>query len=162
MHRLRKGPTRKGDWPGASWLESSRPITTQERAFHLLGLHWAKGSACVIERAARSLVERQRADGGWSRRPRWAAMPTPPVRLCTPFTWQEMRASDPLYQRGVRYLLRPVPDGTWHVKTRSLPVQPYFDSGFPYGHDQWISAAGTRWAAMALAFTVEPQKISRR
>jgi hypothetical protein len=41
-------------------------------------------------------------------------------------------------------------------------VQPYFESGFPYGHDQWISVAGTSWAAMALSLTVEPQRISRR
>jgi hypothetical protein len=43
------------------------------------------------------------------------------------------------------------------VKTRSIWVQPYFDSGFPYGEDQWISAAGTGWATMALSLTVEPQ-----
>jgi hypothetical protein len=35
-------------------------------------------------------------------------------------------------------------------------VQPYFESGFPYGHDQWISAAGTSWATMALSLAVEP------
>jgi len=34
-------------------------------------------------------------------------------------------------------------------------VQPYFDSGFPYEHDQWISAAGTAWASMALSVTQE-------
>ncbi len=148
----------------ASWLESSRPITTQERAFHLLGLHWAKGSAGVIERAARSLVETQRADGGWSQLPTMGsdAYATGEALYALHLAGK-MRASDPVYQRGVRYLLRTqAPDGTWHVKTRSLPVQPYFDSGFPYGHDQWISAAGTGWAAMALALTVEPQKISRR
>jgi len=38
-----------------------------------------------------------------------------------------------------------------------LPFQPYFESGFPHGDDQWISAAATSWAAMALALTVEPQ-----
>jgi hypothetical protein len=31
-----------------------------------------------------------------------------------------------------------------------MPIQPYFESAFPYGHDQWISAAATNWAAMAL------------
>jgi hypothetical protein len=35
-----------------------------------------------------------------------------------------------------------------------MPVaEPYFDSGFPYGEDQWISAAGTAWATMALSVT---------
>jgi hypothetical protein len=43
-----------------------------------------------------------------------------------------------------------------------VPLQPYFDSGFPYAHDQWISAAGTSWASMALSLTVERPKMSRR
>ena len=28
---------------------------------------------------------------------------------------------------------------------------PYFESGYPYGHDQYISAAGAAWSIMALA-----------
>jgi hypothetical protein len=44
-------------------------------------------------------------------------------------------------------------DGSWHVKTRSFPFQPYFESGFPHGEDQWISAAATGYAATALIRT---------
>ena len=74
-----------------------------------------------------------------------------------------METSNAVYQKGVRYLLRTqAADGSWHVKTRALPLQPYFESGFPYGQDQWISAPGTSWASMALALSVEPQKLSRR
>jgi hypothetical protein len=70
--------------------------------------------------------------------------------------------SDAAYAKGIKYLLKTqAPDGSWHVKSRSIWVQPYFESGFPYGHDQWISAAGTSWAAMALAVTAEPQRISK-
>ena len=55
-------------------------------------------------------------------------------------------------QKGIDYLLRTqAADGTWHVESRSIWLQPYFESGFPYGHDQFISAAGTGWAVMALA-----------
>jgi hypothetical protein len=36
------------------------------------------------------------------------------------------------------------------VRTRALPLQPHFESGFPYGSDQFISAAATNWAARAL------------
>jgi len=43
-------------------------------------------------------------------------------------------------------------DGTWHVVTRAFAFQPYFESGFPYGHDQWISQAGTAMATIALTF----------
>jgi hypothetical protein len=38
------------------------------------------------------------------------------------------------------------------VQTHTHPLQPYFESGFPYGHHQWISAAGTSWASLALLF----------
>jgi hypothetical protein len=34
---------------------------------------------------------------------------------------------------------------------RAMKIQPYFESGFPYGHDQWISHAGTAWAVIALS-----------
>ena len=35
-------------------------------------------------------------------------------------------------------------------------------SGFPYGHDQWISAAGTSWAVMALSATVDAPNSATR
>jgi hypothetical protein len=59
---------------------------------------------------------------------------------------------DTAYQRGIRYLLKTqLEDGSWYVTSRSLPFQPYFESGFPHGRDQWISIAASNWAAMALA-----------
>ena len=57
------------------------------------------------------------------------------------------------YEKGVRYLLRTqLEDGTWFVRSRAFGFQPYFESGFPHGKDQFISAAATSWAAMALAY----------
>jgi hypothetical protein len=44
------------------------------------------------------------------------------------------------------------------VKTRSIWLQPYFESGFPYGRDQFISTAGTAWASMALATVNIPRE----
>jgi hypothetical protein len=41
--------------------------------------------------------------------------------------------------------------GSWYVQSRAIPLQPYFESDFPHGHDQWISAAPTSWATTALA-----------
>jgi squalene cyclase len=55
------------------------------------------------------------------------------------------------YRRGVDYLMRTQEkDGSWHVRSRAFGFQPYFESGFPHGHDQWISMAATAWSAMAL------------
>jgi hypothetical protein len=61
-------------------------------------------------------------------------------------------ASDAAYQRAVKFLLATQQeDGSWYVRTRAMAFQPYFDAGFPYSFDQWISAAGTSWATIALA-----------
>jgi hypothetical protein len=43
------------------------------------------------------------------------------------------------------------PDGSWYVRSRAPKLQPYFQSAFPYDHDQWISTAATAMAVMALA-----------
>ena len=42
-------------------------------------------------------------------------------------------------------------DGSWRIKSRAVKFQPYFQSGFPYDHDQWISTSGSAWATAALA-----------
>jgi N-acyl-D-amino-acid deacylase len=64
-------------------------------------------------------------------------------------------AGSAAFIQGVKYLLgTQKADGSWHVAGRALPVQPLFESGFPYGRDQWISAAGTSWAAMGLSLAI--------
>ena len=61
-------------------------------------------------------------------------------------------AAAPQYQQGVRFLLNSqFEDGSWFVRSRSIPFQPYFESGFPYGKDQFISMAASSWALTALA-----------
>ncbi len=146
------------------WLLESQPDSTQERAFHLLGLGWGKASREALEKSANGLISKQRADGGWSQLP---AMDSDAYAtgeaLYALHLGGGVAVSHPAYLRGMEYLLKTqAKDGSWHVKTRSLPVQPYFESGFPYGHDQWISSAGTSWAAMALTLAVEPVRVSRR
>src|SRR5262249_59299485 len=64
--------------------------------------------------------------------------------------------ADAAYQRGIRFLLNTqLEDGSWHVKSRAIPIQPYFESDFPHGHDQCISAAATSSVTMALAPAAE-------
>jgi hypothetical protein len=44
-------------------------------------------------------------------------------------------------------------------------VQPHIDSGYPFGLNQWISAAGASWASMSIAYTLPeaaPVQSSRR
>ena len=49
-----------------------------------------------------------------------------------------------------------------HVKTRAIWFQPHFESGFPYGKDQFISTAGTAWATLALSLAADTPKQTRR
>ena len=61
-------------------------------------------------------------------------------------------ADDPAMKRGTAYLLSTQrADGSWFVASRSPKFQPYFEGGFPYGQNQWISSMATGWATAALA-----------
>jgi ankyrin repeat protein len=153
-----KADTEKSLARAAAWLESAMPANTQDRAFHLLGLAWAGASPSSIAAARKAVAASQRADGGWSQLPTMGsdAYATGQALYALNAAGR-MPVGDPVYAKGVKYLLTTqAPDGSWHVKSRSIWLQPYFESGFPYGHDQWISAAGTSWAAMALSLTVAP------
>jgi N-acyl-D-amino-acid deacylase len=62
-----------------------------------------------------------------------------------------LAATSAAYQRGVTYLLRTqLPDGTWFMQTRAFGFQPPVDTGFPHGANQFIAAAATSWAVIAL------------
>lgn len=142
------------------WLERTKPLTQEDRAMRLLGLAWAKADAKIVDQAAADLAAAQRADGGWSQ--------LADIEADAYATGQAMYALDqagPAYQQRYKqaidrasvYLLRTqLADGTWLVRTRANPVQVLKESGFPHGRDQWISAAGTAWAATALALTQPP------
>jgi len=148
----------------ASWLEANRAANTQDMSFRLLGLGWANASAAAIVAAAKDLTAAQRADGGWNQLATMGsdAYATGEALYALNLGGNVATAS-PVYQRGVKYLLKTqAPDGSWHVASRSIWLQPYFESGFPYGHNQWISAAGTSWATMALSLAMEPQRLSRK
>jgi hypothetical protein len=62
-----------------------------------------------------------------------------------------LRPGDPVVRRGVDFLLRTqLADGSWFVARRAIPLQPYTDSGFPHGRDQFVSASATQLATQAL------------
>jgi hypothetical protein len=134
------------------WLRTAVPRGTEDRVFQLLGLVWSKAEGDVIRNAAASLLAIQRADGGWAQLPTLGpdAYSTGQA-LYALHESGALSAKDPAYQKGVKYLLRTqCADGSWFVPTRSMPVQPYFESGFPHGGSQFISCAATCWATMAL------------
>jgi len=140
------------------WLEQAQAPDFTQMVYRYLGLGWAGGTPSELQSEISNLLALQRADGGWA----------PPAGLesdawATGLTLTALHDADRLvptdaaYRRGVEFLLRTqFEDGSWWVKSRTWPFQPHFDSGFPHGKDQWISASGTSLAVIALLNTLEP------
>jgi hypothetical protein len=141
------------------WLAVADPKTTEDLNMQLLGLKWAGTPSRDLKNGLRRLVRLQREDGGWGQ-----ALYLPTDAYATGeslYTLHELGA--PMSWRGTRYLLdTQAADGSWHVASRAAKIQPYFESGFPYGGDQWISSAATAWATMALSYSATPKQIARQ
>ncbi len=138
------------------WLEKTVAKDTEDRVFRLWALQRVGGAEKDVRAAAQALIEEQRSDGGWAQRDTMEsdayATGTALVAL---HKAAGLATSDPVYQRGVKYLLATQrEDGTWYVRSRSKPFQTYFESGFPYGKDQFISLAASSWATTALALAL--------
>jgi ankyrin repeat protein len=134
------------------WLLAVQPAETVDSAFQLLGLKWAGAAAEAIEKAARALLRQQRQDGGWAQLPTLSsdAYATGLV-LVALHEAGGLPGDAPAYRRGIDFLLKTqLADGSWYVQTRCFPALEFSSSGFPHGRSQFISAAATCWATMAL------------
>jgi squalene cyclase len=144
------------------WLVSVEAASAEERAMRLLGLVWTKASESTVKTAMQAIVRLQTPSGGWSQLSQLDADAYATGLSLFALHEAGMSVAHDVYRKGVRFLLSTqYPDGSWLVRTRSFPVQLYFESGFPYGRHQWISAAGTAWAARAIALTL-PDAASNR
>jgi len=134
------------------WLESARPKDTEDRVFRLFALKQASDSEESIRKAADELLATRRDDGGWSQLDGGTsdAYATGSA-LVALHVAGGLATESPTYRGGLRFLIdRQRDDGSWFVASRSKPFQPYFESGFPYGKDQFISMAASSWATTAL------------
>ena len=135
-----------------TWLINNKPDANEEKVFQLLGLIWSHGDKTIIEQQGKKLLAAQHSNGGWAQ---LDSLPTDAYA-----TGQSLYALNqagllavtaPAYQKGVDFLLRTqFADGSWKVTTRSYPFQSPVKGGFPHDKDQFISAAGSNWATMAL------------
>ena len=142
-----------------NWLETRQPIDHEDRVFRLLGLIWAEGSKTAREQAKRTLLETQRRDGGWAQMDYRSSDAYATGEALFALRLAGLPADSRAYRRGVRYLLKTqLVDGSWLVLTRSHPTQSYFESGFPHGEHQFISAAATNWATQALLLSLPDAK----
>ena len=143
------------------WLLELKPELPHDRSFQLLGLKWAGAEPKAIERVASEVRRLQRPDGGWAQ-----IRQLPSDAYATGVALYALRqagesSQSAVYRRGVRYLMASQRnDGSWYLPSRAPKLQPYFQSGFPYDHDQWISAAATAWSVAALSEAIEPPRKS--
>lgn len=136
----------------ATWLSNAEAATTEERSFKVLGLVWGNQSAAAIRRAADDLRALQSPAGGWSQESSLPADAYATGEALVALQASGVTTADPAVRKGIEFLVHSqLQDGSWFVQSRSVPIQAYFESGFPHGGDQWISAAATAWAVSALS-----------
>jgi hypothetical protein len=134
------------------WLIKTPGKEAEDRVFRLLGLKEARATEKEIAAAAWELLKTQRADGGWSQLDGGEsdAYATGSALYALHHAGG-LKVDTAAYKAGVAFLLKTqLPDGTWKVKSRSKPFQPYYESGFPHEKDQFISISASGWATAAL------------
>jgi hypothetical protein len=139
-----------------SWLASNQPRTMEDRNFQLLGLRWAGADSATLQPRATAILAMQRPDGGWAQTSELESDAYATGQTLYALAESGTSPKDAGFQKGVKFLLATQKaDGSWFVRSRAPKFQPYFESGFPYGHDQWISSMATGWAVAGLAESIE-------
>lgn len=140
-----------------TWLQTTPVKNSEDRASRLIGLKWAGATEEEKRNAIDEVRADQRPDGGWAQ--------LPDLHSDAYATGQALYAlhsagglpvTDSVYTSGVQFLLRTQDDdGSWFVNKRALPVNLFFDAGFPHGESQYSSFNGTCWATLALLETIK-------
>jgi ankyrin repeat protein len=138
------------------WLLSHKAGNTEERAYQIFGVSIVRKDPVLLDKWARELKATQQPDGGWASLDGRSSDAYATGEALWALHDAGVPSSDAAWQRGANYLLKTqAPDGSWHVASRLHPPAPvspaYFETGHPYGHDQFISTMGESWAVIALA-----------
>jgi ankyrin repeat protein len=141
------------------FLESRAARVTEERAYQLIGLKWAGADRSTLQRLARELKATQHPDGGWSSLEGRDSEVYSTGQALVALREAGVADIDRDWRRGIEFLLKTQqPDGSWRMTTRLNPPAPlsppYFDAGYPEGHNQFISMSGASWAVIALAYAL--------
>ena len=145
-----------------AWVLKNEPKDTEDRVFRLLSLKELGASADEIRKAREALLKTQHRDGSWGQLADLAGDAYATGSALVALRWAgDLATSDVVYRRGLWYLLRTqLADGSWRVRSRSRPFQPYYETGFPHGRDQFISTAASGWATTAIIEACEKKTAS--
>jgi hypothetical protein len=120
-----------------------------------MGLNFAGATTAERTKAIDELAALQRPNGGWAQLAHMEPHDYSTGEALVTLNDAGVPVTDARYQKGLRLLLQSQDDrGVWHVRTRmispALVSPPFVETGFPSGHDQFVSMDGTCWALMAL------------
>jgi Squalene-hopene cyclase C-terminal domain/Prenyltransferase and squalene oxidase repeat len=146
---------------GRLWLLANKPVSTEDKVFHLRGLVDAGTDAKLVETARDRLVIDQREDGAWAQLAHMSGDAYATATALVTLRRAGLATTNKAHQKGVQYLIdSQLDDGAWFVQTRSKPLQKFFDNGDRGGKSQFISFAATNWAVLALLDTL-PMVVDR-
>ena len=134
------------------WLIKTKADSTEDLVFRLLAMQAALVDKPQILRASRNLLEQQHDDGGWAQLTdlNSDAYATGSALFALHQTGG-LKSESATYQKGLKFLIDSQQnDGSWHVNSRSRPIQEFYESGFPHDKDQFISCSATAWATLVL------------
>ena len=123
-----------------------------------MGLAWSNAKPAAIAAAAKSLAATQRADGGWSQ---LASMGSDAYATGEALYALNAAGQDACRRSGLCQGCEVPPEyaGRRRILAREDAIHlgsALFRERVPLWHDQWISAAGTGWATIALSLTGDP------
>jgi hypothetical protein len=141
------------------WLLQSTPRDTEDRVFRLMGIVAVKADRKAVAAAAFELLATQRRDGGWAQVDSMESDSYATATSLVALREAGLPETNPAYRTGLAYLIKTQrKDGTWLIASRSKPFQPYYESGFPHGKNQFISATASGWATTALVSALPKRK----
>jgi N-acyl-D-amino-acid deacylase len=135
-----------------TWLASA-PLPEQEDVnFALWDTKLLGGTGEQLDLLRERVLANRQADGGWSQNATLKSDAYATGQTLYVLAETGLPPGEAAVREGIAFLLETQQeDGSWHVATRSKPIQPWFDNGDPHGKDQFISIAATGWATAALA-----------
>jgi ribosomal protein S7 len=116
-----------------AWMIRTVPETNEEKVFQILGLKWINGDKNFIQQQSKKLLATQREDGGWSQLTNLESDSYATGQaLYALYESGLLKPDEPAYQKAVSFLLKTqFEDGSWKVKSRSIPFVPLFRMDSP-------------------------------
>ena len=142
-----------------AWLTTASLDEQEDLNFALWGERLLGGSDERITSLKQRVLDAQQPDGGWRQKQDLTSDAYATGQTLFVLNEVGVPGTDAAHRKGVEYLLRTQEtDGSWHVVTRSKPIQPWFVNGDPHDKDQFISITASGWATAALARSLGPAR----